>query len=68
MSTWYEPKLEDLDVSNDSDELDVFLYQDYSGAVYCSLKIPDIKTMLEKYEEIKKLRNKIEQTNVRNSL
>lgn len=46
MSTWYEPKLEDMDITEDGKELHINYNSDYSGAIYVSLKVKDIKTLL----------------------
>ncbi len=46
MSYWYEPKLKDLDITEEGDELHAYLENDESGAVYVSLKVKDIIKLL----------------------
>lgn len=47
MSFWYEPKLEDMDITEDGKELHVHIKDDYSGAVYVSINVSDIKKLLK---------------------
>lgn len=46
MSTWIEPKKEDMEI--DGDELNIYVMSDYGGAIYVCPKIADIKRILEK--------------------
>lgn len=46
MSYWYEPKIKDLDISEDGKDLHVYLTNDDSGAVYASIRIEDIKAKI----------------------
>ncbi len=46
MSYWYEPKKKDLDITEDGEELHVYLGSDESGNIYASLKIKDINDLL----------------------
>jgi len=41
MSLWFEAKKEDIAL--DGDEINIYVKQDYSGAVYVTVKIDDIK-------------------------
>ena len=50
MSYWYEPKKEDIDINGE--DIDIFLTQDTGGSVYCSVKIKDIKELLEQNEKV----------------
>ena len=47
MSYWYEPKLEDIDITEDGKELHAYLDSDDSGNRYVSLKVEDIKKLLK---------------------
>lgn len=51
MSYWYEPKIEDIDFSDDGTEMHVYLDSDDSGNRYVSLKVADIKKALAKREK-----------------
>lgn len=51
MSHWIEPKLDDLSLSDDGKELHAFLYEDFNGAVYVSIKVEDIKKLLNNTKE-----------------
>lgn len=44
MSTWYEPKKEDMEIDND--ELVVYVHSDNSGAIYAAIKIKDLQEIL----------------------
>ena len=44
MSTWFQATKEDLDL--DGDEINIYVRQDYSGAIYVTVKIEDIKALL----------------------
>lgn len=46
MSKWYDVKKEDIDFSEEGDEMHFYLFNDYDGAVYCSAKVEDIKDKL----------------------
>lgn len=48
MSDWYNPKKEDMEISSDGENLEVWLDDDDFGNIYASLKIKDI---LEKINE-----------------
>lgn len=47
MSYWYEPKIEDIDITEDKEELHVYLDSDDSGNRYVCLKIKDVKKLLK---------------------
>lgn len=47
MSHWYEPKLEDYSLSEDGKELDILIGSDHGGNIYLTLKLEDIKKILE---------------------
>lgn len=49
MSFWYEPKRKDLDI--DGDDVNVYLGQDYNGAIYAAIKIKDLKEILSESDE-----------------
>ena len=42
MSKWFEPKLEDMSLSDDGKELQVRFDSDYNGNVWISLKVEDV--------------------------
>jgi hypothetical protein len=44
MSLWFDVNKEDLHL--DGDEIDIYVRQDYSGAVYITVKVEDIKALL----------------------
>lgn len=44
MSTWYEPKKEDMEI--DGEDLNVFVHNDDFGTVYAAIKIKDLKEIL----------------------
>jgi hypothetical protein len=44
MSTWIKVTKEDLEL--DGDEINIYVKQDYSGAVYVTIKVEDIKALL----------------------
>lgn len=46
MSTWFEPKKEDISFSEDGKEMHINFDQDYFGAIYISLNVEDIKEAL----------------------
>lgn len=46
MSTWHEPKKEDMTI--DGEDLDVYLYSDDFGAVYATMKIKDLLEIINK--------------------
>ena len=48
MSYWYQPKKEDLDITEDGDELHIWLDSDNGGNIYAVLKVKDIKKLLKK--------------------
>lgn len=48
MSYWYEPTIEDIDFSDDKEEMHVYLDSDEFGNNYCSLKVKDIIEILKK--------------------
>lgn len=47
MSFWYEPKLEDIDLSDDFEEIHIYIAQDKFGSIYVSVKVKDIKEILQ---------------------
>ena len=47
MSHWYEPTTEDIDFSDDKEEMHIYLYQDEFGSNYCSLKVKDVIEILK---------------------
>jgi hypothetical protein len=47
MSHWYNPKKEDMDITEDGKELHVFLCNDPVGAVYVSLDTAQVRELLE---------------------
>ena len=51
MSYWYDVAEEDIDLSNDKEEIHFYLYQDNFGAVYCSAKVKDVLKTIEKGKE-----------------
>lgn len=47
MSTWYNitvPK--DIEINNDDDTLEVYIGEDYGGAIYVSIPVEFIKELL----------------------
>ena len=46
MSKWYEAKLENITVSEDKKELEIWFDSDYEGNNYLSVKIEDIQQVL----------------------
>ena len=51
MSTWYEPKKEEMDITEDGKELHVCFDSDYSGAIWISLKVADVKKLFKEFLE-----------------
>lgn len=49
MSEWYEAKPEDLAI--DGDEINICVEPNYSGNVYVTVKIKDIKALLIKSQQ-----------------
>lgn len=49
MSHWHEPKKEDIEINGD--EIDIYLFNDDFGSVYCTLKVKDIQEVLAEYEK-----------------
>lgn len=49
MSLWYEPKLEDIEIDPNGEELNIYLTSDDGdyGNIYATIKISDIKAILE---------------------
>jgi hypothetical protein len=47
MSTWYDVKKTDIDLSDDGKEIYFWLYDDNNGNVYCSAKVEDVKEIIE---------------------
>lgn len=47
MSHWYEVKKEDIDFSDDGEEVHLWLYQDKFGNVYASVKKEVLKQILD---------------------
>lgn len=47
MSYWYEVKKEDIDITEDGQEIHIYLGSDESGNIYVSLKSKDIKELLK---------------------
>ncbi len=46
MSYWFEPKKEDISLSDDGKDLHIWLEQDNSGSVYASVKVEDVRAVL----------------------
>lgn len=53
MSYWYEPTKEDIDLTEDGEELHVHIGNDDAGAIYVSLKVEDIKQILNSHDNTK---------------
>lgn len=53
MSLRYEPKLEDIDISEDKKSLQIIVGDNYNGNIWVEIKIEDIKKVLEKLESQK---------------
>ncbi len=51
MSFWYEPKKEDLSLSEKGDEVDIYLGQDDFGAIYASVKVRHIREILKQLDK-----------------
>jgi len=49
MSFWYDKEKSDISFSKDGEEMHIYLDSDYSGAIYASVKVKDVKELL-KYE------------------
>lgn len=47
MSTWYETKKEDISLSDDKEEVYIYIDSDYSGAIWVSVKVEDIKKLID---------------------
>jgi hypothetical protein len=47
MSYWYEPKKEDMDITEDGKEVHIVIDSDDSGNIYVSLKVKDLKDLLK---------------------
>lgn len=43
MSYWYQPKRKDLEL--DGDEINIYLGDDDSGAIWAAVKVKDIKDL-----------------------
>lgn len=52
MSQWYEPKLKDIELSDDLKDIQVFLGSDDGGNIYASIKVEDIKQLLPQAIEL----------------
>ena len=52
MSVWYEPKPEDIEVNGD--ELDIYVTNDESGAIYVSVKIKELKKIISGRKQTKR--------------
>lgn len=48
MSRWFDVKKEDIDITEDGEEIHFWLESDESGNVYCSAKVKDVKDLLSK--------------------
>lgn len=46
MSYWYEPKKKDIDITEEGDEIHIYLGSDESGNIYASVKTEDIRELL----------------------
>ena len=53
MSTWFEPKKEEISLSDDGKELQVRFDSDYSGNIWISLKVQDVKDILKDRKKLK---------------
>ena len=51
MSTWYEPKKEDLSISEDGKELHIYIDSDYNGSIRVSVNVEDIREIINKYKQ-----------------
>lgn len=49
MSKWYEPKPEDIDITEDGKELHAWIDSDDFGNIYVSLKVSELKRLIKKY-------------------
>ncbi len=59
MSYWYEPKLEDIDLTEDGDEMHIYLKSDEHGAIYCSLKVEDVREILNYANPVEEVTDKV---------
>lgn len=50
MSKWIEPKREGIEISDDKEEVEVYLFNDDFGANYATIKVKDIIDLLLKYK------------------
>ena len=53
MSKWYEPEANDLSMDDEGSEVHDYLYSDYNGAVYVSLKVEDVVNLIERRKPLK---------------
>ena len=54
MSNWIEPKRKDLSISDDGNEIEIYIgYFDYGGANYVTVKLKDIRELAKEYVENK---------------
>ena len=51
MSKWYEPKKEDIDITEDGNEIHIYLDSDDAGAIRCSIKTKDIQEILSDFKK-----------------
>lgn len=54
MSEWFDMKKEDISMSNEKDELYIWLEQDNNGNRYVSVKMEDLLAFLKENNLIKK--------------
>jgi len=48
MSLWHEKEKDDISFSDDGKEMHIHIEDDYSGAVYVSVMVSDVKELLKK--------------------
>lgn len=46
MSLWYVPKIADIDLSDNGEEIHILIDHDKNGNIYVSVKVEDIKKIL----------------------
>jgi len=54
MSHWYNVPKEDMSLSDEKDELHLWLYSDKLGSIYASVKVEDVLSLINAKKQIKK--------------
>ena len=57
MSKWYKTKKEDISLSDDGEEINVYIDSDEFGSIYTEIKVKDIKELLIRGDNLEAQRN-----------